>query len=221
MNSCSESYQEKFSVKILEKHLWRRSFLVKLHNHVPWSFYLREKPAKNKKAPSWMFLLKLQVLFITCTSSKFIVTHFEGIAIFDVVFAQINETLCLLSNVTLSKNLEFLCNYMFATNPKILISIYVLEKREWISFCPHQNVHLPYYLQNNQPKLKNLYLDVPLFFLYSYVEKPDKYHQQIIKTHYLQLVACRWYKLKRAMDPKLNLVVHRMLLMVYLILHFP
>ena len=37
-------------------------------------------------------LLKLQVLFIKRTSSKFIVTHFEGIAIFDVIFARINET---------------------------------------------------------------------------------------------------------------------------------
>ena len=67
-------------------------------------------------------LLKLQVLFIKCTSSKFIVTHFEGIAIFDVIFACKNETLCLLNDVT-SKNLELLCDYMFATNPKIIIYI--------------------------------------------------------------------------------------------------
>ena len=39
-------------------------------------------------------LIKLKVLFINCTSSKFIVTHFEDIAMFDVVFARINETLC-------------------------------------------------------------------------------------------------------------------------------
>ena len=44
-------------------------------------------------------LLKLQVLFIKPTSSKLIVTHFEGIAIFDVVFARINETLCPLSEL--------------------------------------------------------------------------------------------------------------------------
>ena len=70
-----------------------------------------------------MPLLKLQVLFIKHTSSKFIVAHFEGIAIFDVVFAHINETLCPLSDVTLSRNLEFLCDCMFATNPKTIIYI--------------------------------------------------------------------------------------------------
>ena len=48
INSCSESCNGKFSVKILEKHLWRRSFLVKLHNHVPGSFYLRKKLAKTQ-----------------------------------------------------------------------------------------------------------------------------------------------------------------------------
>ena len=46
INSCSESCQGKFSVKILEKYLWR-SFLVQLHNHIPGSFYLRKKPVKN------------------------------------------------------------------------------------------------------------------------------------------------------------------------------
>ena len=40
-------------------------------------------------------LLNLQVLFIKRTSSKFILTHFEGTAIFDVVFARINETLAM------------------------------------------------------------------------------------------------------------------------------
>ena len=34
--------------------------------------------------------------------------------VFDVVFACINETLCPLSDVTLSKNLELLCDCMFA-----------------------------------------------------------------------------------------------------------
>ena len=43
INRCSESCQGKFSVKILEKYLWRSSFLVKLHNLVPGSFYLRKK----------------------------------------------------------------------------------------------------------------------------------------------------------------------------------
>ena len=43
--------------------------------------------------------------------------------VFDVVFARINETLCPLSDVTLSKNLELLCNFMFATNTKTIIYI--------------------------------------------------------------------------------------------------
>ena len=43
--------------------------------------------------------------------------------VFDVVFACIKETLYLLSNVTLSKNLELLCNFMFATNTKTIIYI--------------------------------------------------------------------------------------------------
>ena len=68
-------------------------------------------------------LLKLQVLLIKRTSSKFILTYFEGIAIFDIVFAHINETSCSLSDVTLSKNLELLCDCMFATNPKTIIYI--------------------------------------------------------------------------------------------------
>ena len=67
-----------------------------------------------------MPLLKLQVLFIKHTSSKFIVTYFEGI-VSDVVFARINETLCPFSDVTLSKNLELLCDLMFATNTKTFI----------------------------------------------------------------------------------------------------
>ena len=47
INSCSESCQWKFSVKILEKYLWRSSFLVKLHDLLTGRFYLRMKPAKN------------------------------------------------------------------------------------------------------------------------------------------------------------------------------
>ena len=43
--------------------------------------------------------------------------------VFDVVFARINETLCPLSDVMLSKNLELLCDCMFATNTKTIIYI--------------------------------------------------------------------------------------------------
>ena len=38
INSCSESCQGKFSVKILEKYIWRSSFWVKLHKLVPGNF---------------------------------------------------------------------------------------------------------------------------------------------------------------------------------------
>ena len=59
-------------------------------------------------------------------------------------------------------NFDDLVRYLFV----LLISIYILEEREWILFCPHQNARLAYYLQTNQSKLKNFYLDVPLSFLY-------------------------------------------------------
>ena len=41
--------------------------------------------------------------------------------VFDVVFSCINGTLCLLSDVTLSKSLELLCDCMFTTNTKTII----------------------------------------------------------------------------------------------------
>ena len=43
--------------------------------------------------------------------------------VFYVVFSRIKETLCSLSDVTLSKNLELLCDFMFATNTKTIIYI--------------------------------------------------------------------------------------------------
>ena len=43
--------------------------------------------------------------------------------VFDVVFALINGTLCQLSDVTLSRNLELLCDCVFATNKKTIIYI--------------------------------------------------------------------------------------------------
>ena len=42
--------------------------------------------------------------------------------VFDVVFSRIKETLCPFSDVT-SKNLELLCDCMFATNTKTIIYI--------------------------------------------------------------------------------------------------
>ena len=43
--------------------------------------------------------------------------------VFVVAFAHINETLCLLSDVMLYKNLELLCDCMFATITKTIIYI--------------------------------------------------------------------------------------------------
>ena len=82
-----------------------------------------------------MPLLKLQVLFIKHTSSKFIVTHFEGIAIFDVIFACINETLYLLSDVTLSKNLELLLRlYVCYKSKKNHLYHVSKEDVKWLSY---------------------------------------------------------------------------------------
>ena len=40
--------------------------------------------------------------------------------VFDVVFARINGTLFHLSDITLSKNLELLCDFMLAANTKTI-----------------------------------------------------------------------------------------------------
>ena len=74
----------------------------------------------------------------------------------------------------------------------------------------------------NEPinQLEKLELNVPLLFLYPLVGKPDKHHWYIVEVQYPQPVACRRYKLKRAVDPKLNLVAHHMLLMLYPNMHF-
>ena len=81
-------------------------------------------------------------------------------------------------------------------------------------FCPHQNVHSAYYPQTTKLKLGNVNLDVSLLFLYSHVRKPDKNHQYTIKVHYPQPVECRSYKLKRTVDPKLNLQYAFSILMI-------
>ena len=64
--------------------------------------------------------------------------------------------------------------------------IYVLEKREWILCSPHQNLGPVYCLRTSRLMLKNLDLDVPILFLYPYVGRPDKYHQDIIEAHHPQ-----------------------------------
>ena len=61
------------------------------------------------------------------------------------------------------------------------------KEEKLVLFGSHQNVSLVYYLKTNQPKFINLNLDVPLLFLYSFVGKPDKYHQHIIGVPYISL----------------------------------
>ena len=50
--------------------------------------------------------------------------------VFDVVFERINETVWLLSDVTLSKNLELLCNCMFPTNTRTIIYITQVKRTQ-------------------------------------------------------------------------------------------
>ena len=56
-------------------------------------------------------------------------------------------------------------------------------------------------LFTNQLRLKDLDTNVPLLSLYVHVERTDKYHRNIIEVFYPQSVACRRYKVERAMHP--------------------
>ena len=68
----------------------------------PWTISQKSSILDVSQGSMYTSVLKLQVLFIKRTSSKFIVTHFD---------------------VMLSKNLELLCDCMFATNTKTIIYI--------------------------------------------------------------------------------------------------
>ena len=68
----------------------------------PWTISQKSSILDVSQGSVYTSVLKLQVLFIKRTSSKFIVTHFD---------------------VMLSKNLELLCDCMFATNTKTIIYI--------------------------------------------------------------------------------------------------
>ena len=86
INNCSESCQGKFSVKILEKYLWRSSFFVKLHYLVPESFYLRKKPAENiisrnffiRQKPQGMQLKVADCQPATLLKMNFFIGIFQG-----------------------------------------------------------------------------------------------------------------------------------------------
>ena len=71
-------------------------------------------------------VLKLQVklpcIYQTYKFKVYCNSFWRHCSIFDVVFLCIEETLCWLSDVTLSKNLELLCDCMFATNTRTIIS---------------------------------------------------------------------------------------------------
>ena len=88
----------------------------------------------HKKAPSLMFHKVLCTPLLLCSevTSSIYQTHkfkvycnsfWRHCNVFYVIFSHIKETLCPLSDVALSKNLEFLCNCMFATNAKTIIYV--------------------------------------------------------------------------------------------------
>ena len=130
----------------ISKHLFSRILLkwLLLQRHIQefvkylrWSFFVN---IINGLQPLTIFTKKLHLRCFTrlcvhlcseVTSSIYQTYKFKVYCnsfwrhcnVFDVVFACINETLCLLSDVTLSKNLELLCDCMFATNTK---TIYII-----------------------------------------------------------------------------------------------
>ena len=169
INSCSENCQGKFSVKTIEKYLWRSSFLVRLYNlvrnaylkmnfligifqvfwlqisehifsrtplkwillqrciqdlvkHLRWSFTVN---IINSLKPLTIFTKKLHLrcfarfcvhlcsevkssIYQTYKFKVYSNSFWRHCNVFDVDFARINETLCPLSDVILSKNLELL-----------------------------------------------------------------------------------------------------------------
>ena len=108
-----------------------------LVKHLRWSFFVN---IINSLKPLTIFTKKLHLRCFTrfcvhlcseVTSSIYQTYKFKVYCnsfwrhcnVFDVVFARINETLCPLSDVMLSKNLELLCDCMFATNTKTIIYV--------------------------------------------------------------------------------------------------
>ena len=62
---------------------------------------------------------------------------------------------------------------------------YVLEKREFILFCTHQNVCSAYCQQTNQLKMENLDF---LYCFYIFMFEDEKNHLHILVIHYPQSV---------------------------------
>ena len=108
-----------------------------LVKHLRWSFFVN---IINSLKPLTIFTKKLHLRCFTrffvrlcseVTGPIYLMYKFKIYCnsfwrhrnVFDVVFARINETLCPLSDVTLSKNLELLYDCMFGTNTKTIIYI--------------------------------------------------------------------------------------------------
>ena len=130
----------------ISEHLFSRSFLKQLLpqrriqdlvKHLRWSSFV---DMINGLKPLTIFTKKLHLRYFTrfclrlcseVTSSIYETYKFKVYCnsfwrhcnVFDIVFARINETSCPPNDVTLSKNLELLCNCMFATNSKKIIYI--------------------------------------------------------------------------------------------------
>ena len=102
-----------------------------------WSFFVN---IMNSLKPLTIFAKKLHVRCFTrfclrlcseVTSSIYRTYKFKAYCnsfwrycnVFDVVFSRMKETLCPLSDLTLSKNLELLCDCLFATDTKTIIYI--------------------------------------------------------------------------------------------------
>ena len=110
----------------------RGNFQSKFVKHLRWRFFVN---IMNGLKPLIIFTKKLHLRcflrFCVClcsevTSSIYQKYNFKVYCksfwgrciVFDVVFSRIKETLCPLSNLRSSKNLELLCDFMFATHTK-------------------------------------------------------------------------------------------------------
>ena len=86
-------------------------------------FSLKSSISDVSQASVYSSVLKLQTssIYQTYKFKVYCNSFWRHCNAFDVIFSHRKETLCLLSNVVLSRNLELLCNCMFATNAKTII----------------------------------------------------------------------------------------------------
>ena len=130
----------------ISKHLFSRTplkwLLLQRHiqdfaKHLRWSFFVNIINSLKlltifTKKPHFRCFTRFCVCLCTEVTNSIYQTYkfkvycnsfWRHCNVFDVVFARINETLCPLSDATLSQNLELLCDFMFATNTKTIIYI--------------------------------------------------------------------------------------------------